>query len=130
MLSITAVSSGAIDYLLKGSGCAAHDHSSGVEEGMETTPPPGAEYLLSSALRRRVGVWLGPALPMVGMVSVEAAREADGRAVFGHLRHPSSTEQDPVFLGRGPLTFASVEARIGRAQAREPDAGEERRAEI
>src|SRR4051812_7951301 len=129
MLSITAVSAGAIDYLLKGSGCAAHDHSPAVEDGAEAARP-GAEYLLSSASKEPAGVWSGTGLSMVGMVAGEAAREVDVRAVFGQLRHPSSTVEDPVFLGRPPRTFASIEERITRAQAREPDAGQERQAEI
>jgi conjugative relaxase-like TrwC/TraI family protein len=129
MLSITAVSAGAIDYLLKGSGCACGDHGAEPAEGAEAQPP-GAEYLISSASAEPAGVWFGTGLAMVGMVAGEQARENDVRAVFGHLRHPSSTEEEPVFLGRPPRTFAATEERIQRACAAEPDAGPERRAEI
>jgi hypothetical protein len=127
VLSITAISAGAIDYLLRGSGCAGHDHRSAGEE--PSAEQAGAEYLLSSA-KEPAGVWFGAGLGMVGMVAGEAARADDVRAVFGQLRHPSSTEEDPVFLGRAPRTFAAMEARIERAWALEPEAGEERRREI
>ncbi len=129
MLSITAVSAGAIDYLLKGSGCAGHDHRSADREGA-AAQPAGAEYLVSSAAREPAGVWFGAGLPMVGMIAGEHARADDVRAVFGHLRHPASSEEEPVLLGRAPRTFAAVEERIERAWAAEPDAGEERRQEI
>jgi conjugative relaxase-like TrwC/TraI family protein len=129
VLSITAISAGAVDYLLRGSGCAGHDHEQEAVEGA-TAQSAGAEYLLSSAAKEPAGVWFGAGLPMVGMVAGESARADDVRAVFGHLRHPASTEEEPEFLGRAPRTFAGVEARIERACAAEPDAGEERRAEI
>src|SRR4051812_5369543 len=102
MLSITAVSAGAIDYLLKGSGCAGHDHESTASDtGVEQA---GAEYLLASASKEPAGVWFGGGLSMVGMGEGQAAREGDVRAVFGHLRHPSSPVEEPVFLGRPPRT--------------------------
>jgi hypothetical protein len=129
MLSITAVSAGAIDYLLKGSGCAAHDHLPEAVEGV-SAGSAGAEYLVSSASQEPAGVWFGSGLPMVGISPGEGARVEDVRAVFGQLRHPESTVEDPVFLGRPPRTFAGVEARIERACAGEPDACDERRAEI
>jgi conjugative relaxase-like TrwC/TraI family protein len=129
MLSITAVSAGAIDYLLKGSGCACGDHGQEPVEGGETQPP-GAEYLISSAGAEPAGVWFGTGLSMVAMAAGSQAREDDVRAVFGHLRHPSSTEEDPVFLGRPPRTFVAVEERIKRASDAEPDAAPERRQEI
>src|SRR5690348_17295980 len=112
MLSITAVSAGAIDYLLKGSGCAGHDHESPSSE--PSASQAGAEYLLASASKEPAGVWFGAGLSMVGMGRGQAATEEDVRAVFGHLRHPSSPAEDPVFLGRPPRTFAAVEARIER----------------
>jgi hypothetical protein len=55
MLSITAVSAGAIDYLLKGSGCACGDRGPESEEGAEAQSP-GAEYLISSAAAEPAGV--------------------------------------------------------------------------
>ncbi|MGQ0480399.1 MAG: MobF family relaxase [Pseudonocardia sp.] len=128
MLSITAISAGAIDYLLRGSGCAGHDHDPADESA--ATGSAGAEYLLSSAAREPAGVWFGAGLSMVGMVAGESARADDVRAVFGQLRHPGSSEAEPEFLGRPPRTFAGVETRIERAWAAEPDAGEERRQEI
>jgi conjugative relaxase-like TrwC/TraI family protein len=135
MLSITAISAGAIDYLLRGSGCAAHDHPHGQDAaGVDTGPgggsePVGVEYLLGGGLDEP-SVWFGGGLDMVGIVSGSVAREADVRAVFGQLRHPDSTEEEPVFLGRPPRRFRPTEARIAVALAREPDADPERKDEI
>jgi hypothetical protein len=67
---------------------------------------------------------------MVGIEAGSVACESDVRAVFGQLRHPDSSEREPVFLGRAPRKFRSVEVRVRAALAREPDAGEERRREI
>ena len=96
----------------------------------------GVEYLVggpghdTEADHSEGGVWFGSGLPMVGIASGSRASEADVRAVFGQLRHPSSTREDPVFLGRPPRSFRPVADRIAAACAAEPDAGEERRAEI
>jgi hypothetical protein len=133
MLRITAISAGAIDYLLRGSGCADHDHAeeasetSGAEQG---TGRAGVEYLVGSAGVEPAAVWFGAGLDMIGIRSGTQASEREVRAVFGQLRHPESTERDPVFLGRAPRRFRSTEQRIRAALAAEPDADEERRAQI
>lgn len=72
MLSITAVSAGAIDYLLKGSGCAGHDHQTAEPMGA-AAQPAGAEYLVSSAASEPAGVWFGTGLSMVGITAGEQA---------------------------------------------------------
>jgi conjugative relaxase-like TrwC/TraI family protein len=133
MLSITAVSAGAIDYLLRGSGCVDPDHGSQVAE--EADQRAGVGYLIDSDAHDdhrdlTSGRWFGSGLTMVGIEEGERAREADVRAVFGELRHPESTPEDPVFLGRPPRRFRPLETRIGAACALEPDADAERRAEI
>jgi conjugative relaxase-like TrwC/TraI family protein len=140
MLSITAISAGAIDYLLNGSGCIEHDHD--LEPGaprdldrvleMAREPAvarPGVEYLMSSA-GEPAAVWFGAGLEMVGIEAGSVATEDNVRAVFGQLRHPDSTAKDPVFLGRKPRIFKSTKERIAAAVAAEPDATEERVAEI
>jgi hypothetical protein len=138
MLSITAISAGAIDYLLNGSGCIEHDRGVGpaepntldlvLEKAREpgAAQAPGIQYLMSSA-GEPAAVWFGDGLEMVGIAAGSVATEADVRAVFGHLRHPGSTERDPEFLGRRPRTFKSTEVRIAAAVAQEPDATERRR---
>ncbi|MBP2371539.1 MobF family relaxase [Pseudonocardia parietis] len=141
MLSITAVSANAIDYLLRGCGCTDHEHVRGApeheherarEQSREQGGPEraGAEYLISGAEKEPAGVWWGQGLSMVGMSAGQEALEADVRAIFGQLRQPTSTEKDPVYLGRKPRTFRSVKERTAAALAAEPDATDERKAQI
>ena len=55
------------------------------------------------------------------------------RAVFGRLEHPTRVDAktgEPLSLGSRPRTFQSRDERVARALAAEPDATEERRAEI
>jgi conjugative relaxase-like TrwC/TraI family protein len=140
MLSITAVSAGAVDYLLRGSGCSVGEGVPEVGEPSVAVEAPGeragVEYLVGSsgegsgAGHEADGVWFGAGLSMVGIGAGSRAREADVRAVFGQLRHPDSTSEDPVFLGRPARSFRSIEERIEAVCAAEPDALPERRAEI
>jgi conjugative relaxase-like TrwC/TraI family protein len=133
MLRITAVSAGAIDYLLRGSGCADHDHGPHSAEAPSAEAGAGragVEYLVGSSGVESAAVWFGAGLDMVGIEVGSVASERDVRAVFGQLRHPESTVDDPVFLGRPPRKFRSTEERIQAALARESDADEERTREI
>ncbi|MCE0768691.1 relaxase domain-containing protein [Pseudonocardia kujensis] len=144
-LGITAVSAGAVDYLLRGSGCAEHEHQPSPAEVRDLDrdgPSPaggaaagaqasGAGYLLAAAEKEPPGVWFGSATQeMLGIAPGTAATERDVRLVFGKLLHPSSTADEPKFLGRPPRKFKNTEERVRVALAKEPDAGEERRREI
>nr|WP_239028453.1 MobF family relaxase [Pseudonocardia acidicola] len=135
-MTITAVSAGAVDYLLRGSGCAQHAHaSSPAEAGVERAVDldgGGAQYLLASAEHEPAGVWFGAGLEMVGIAPGTQAGEADVRAVFGKLQHPSAVDEDgsPAFLGRRPRQFRSTADRVAARLAAEPDASEERIREI
>ncbi|MGE0346580.1 MAG: MobF family relaxase [Gemmatimonadales bacterium] len=139
VLGITAVSAGAVEYLLRGSGCAEHEHApSPAEAGVApeggaagSGKAPGANYLLSSSEREAPGVWFGGAVEeMLGIAPGTPATAEDVRAVFGKLTRPGSTPDDPQFLGRPPRNFKSTAERIAAAVAAEADAGEERLREI
>jgi conjugative relaxase-like TrwC/TraI family protein len=88
------------------------------------------EYLVGAAGVESPAEWFGAGLDMVGIEAGSVALERDVRAVFGQLRHPESTVEDPVFLGRPPRKFRSTDERIQAAIAREPDADEERTREL
>lgn len=133
MPRITAVSAGAVDYLLRGSGCAEHQHERSTEERERS----GAEYLLSGAEVERdrqertvVGVWRGQGLHMIGLTEGAEASEAAVRAVFGALAQPGSNPDAPDFLGSPPRNFRSVKEREDAAIAAEPGASEERQRAI
>ena len=148
MLRITAVSPGAVDYLLNGSDCAEHAHAGEAphaaaglvtDAGVAAAPRRAARaadavsYLLDAAAAKEpAGVWFGEGLSMLGIPAGDAATEAQVRAVFGRLEHPTKRDADgkAVPLGSRPRTFASREARLARALAADPDASEERRAEL
>ncbi len=136
MLSITAVSAGAVDYLLRGSGCAEHAHApSKAELGLAPAARQreGAQYLLTSAELEPAGVWYGHGLHMVGMAAGSQATARDVRAVFGKLTHPTALDPETgkaAFLGRPPRQYKSTEQRIAAALAAEPDASEGRVAEL
>jgi conjugative relaxase-like TrwC/TraI family protein len=153
VLRITAIGAGSIEYLLRGSGCAEHDqvldldveqareaaevalgaehaghvgdHAASKAAGRDRNP---AEYYLSSAQAGQLpATWFGQGLGMVGAVAGQSPTEDAVRSIFGQLRDPASTEQDPVFLGRPPRSFTSTADRVAAALAGEPDATPERR---
>ncbi|GJF01431.1 hypothetical protein PSD17_03950 [Pseudonocardia sp. D17] len=143
ILGITAVSAGSVDYLLRGSGCAEHEHAPSPAErgavadaaagasGGGQVKGEGAQYLLSGAEREAPGVWFGGGLEeMLGIAPGTPATAEDVRAVFGRLARPGSDPKDPEYLGRAPRKFKSSAERIEAALAAEPEAGEERRREI
>ena len=98
-LGITAVSAGAVDYLLRGSGCAEHEHQPSPAEVRDLDregPSPaaggtgpagqgaGAQYLLAASDKEPPGVWFGSATQeMLGIAPGTAATERDVRLVFG-----------------------------------------------
>lgn len=128
VLTITAVSPGAVDYLVNGSGCA-HDASPAGPSAGRTADAVG--YLLGEA-GEPAGVWFGEGLALVDARAGEAATAEAVRAVFGRLEHPTHVDErgKPVGLGSRPRSFRSRERRKVDALAAEPDATEERRAEI
>ena len=133
MLRITAVSPGAVEYLLRGSGCAEHEHAGEASSrgGGKTVDAVG--YMLAGAAKEPAGVWGGEGLSMVGARAGAAATEAEVRAVFGRLEHPTRVEirtGEPLPLGSRPRSFHSRDERVAQALAAEPDATEERKAEI
>lgn len=138
MLRITAVSAGAVDYLLRGSGCAEHDHpqqrtaeqaaEQSLEAGPERTPAQDAPGYFVSATQHgeAPGVWMGNGLDAVDMQSGALATEDDVRAVFGELKHPDTGE----YLGRAPRKFRNYQERLSAALEAEPEATPERRRDI
>ena len=134
VLRITAVSAGAVEYLLKGSGCAEHAHAQErnqapaqeVEQGAERTPDAPGYFLSAQEHGEAAGRWYGRGLGMLGMAAGSAATADDVRKIFGELRHPDTDE----FLGRAPRQFKDYDARVAAALAREPGATPERVKEI
>lgn len=130
VLRITKISAGAggVEYLLRATGCAEHDHSSHTRQaqGAEASSQ-GAEYFLRGAQHEAQGVWQGKGLEMLG---IEAGTKVDPevmRAVYGRLEHPETGEA----LGSRPRNFGrDTEEKIRAALEAEPTASEERQAEI
>src|SRR4051794_13614488 len=136
MLRITAVGAGAVDYLLRGSGCTDHEHAPqldaaagagreqllehgrepGVEQGQQ--PERGAARYFGSAVEHGepVGRWGGRGLAgmlggSAGTRGIEAGAQASEdvvRAVFGRLQDPTSGES----LGRAPRKFKDTAERV------------------
>lgn len=119
---ITAVSAGAVEYLLRGAGCAEHDHGpSAAEQGRQERDlnEGGSAYLLRSAQQEAAGVWMGRGLDMVGMTAGATADHEHVRAVFGRLQHPTRVDEngDPVHLGSRPRRYKKPAERIAAAVA-------------
>lgn len=129
MLRITAVSAGAVDYLIRGSGCCAkdpahdHEHAMTPEQAREheqarlrtTGPARGAARYFGSAVEHGepAGRWGGQGLAMFGVRPGEEASEAMVRAIFGNLEDPETG--DP--LGRAPRKFKTTAERQKAAVA-------------
>jgi TrwC relaxase len=142
MLRILAVSSGAVDYLIRGSGCAgpehaqdrgreqaaehAHERSASAEVGPDRGR--GAARYFGSAVEHGepAGRWGGRGLALFGIEAGAQASEGFVRSVFGKLEDPRTGES----LGRAPRTFKDTAARVEAALAAEPDATPERRREL
>jgi hypothetical protein len=135
VLRIIAVSAGAVDYLVRGSGCAESDHHRGGAEvdldpevcvelesarSAEADEPElgrggaaavgDAAGYLGAAVRsgEPAGRWLGRGLALVGAVEGAVAGERSVREVFGRLCHPESGAS----LGRPPRQFRGYRARL------------------
>ncbi|WP_224388592.1 MobF family relaxase [Pseudonocardia sp. ICBG1293] len=124
MLRVIAVGAGAVEYLVRGSGCAAHESAG---EGVDA---PGY-YAKAVAVGEPAGRWFGTGMAGLGLsfVSGETVAADDVRAVFGQLRHPDSSEKDPEFLGSRPRKYLSAEQRVERALGREKGVPSEERVE-
>lgn len=149
VLRVTAIGAGSVEYLLRGCGCAEHEHAPEIDQGLELgeelehkhghdhkhdqaggREQTGADYLSKNAGQspehEPAGMWWGEGLEMVAREAGTRARASDVRGVFGELRHPDSSAKEPEFLGSKPRVFKSTEERIEAALAAEPDASEER----
>lgn len=115
MLRITAVSAGAVDYLLKGSGCAEHEHAKERGQDAEKAQDAAGYFLSAQEHGEAPGRWYGSGLEMLGMKAGTNATADDVRKVFGELRHPDTDD----FLGRAPRQFKDYEARVDAAIKRE-----------
>ncbi|WP_410597832.1 MobF family relaxase [Amycolatopsis sp. lyj-23] len=122
MLRITPVGANAVDYLVKGSGCAEHERS----------PEPGVEhdstdyYLSATAHGEAPGRWMGKGLSAFGVTEGERVNEDMVRKIFGELKDPETDEH----LGRAPMSFKKFEERLAAALEAEPDATPDRQQEI
>lgn len=124
MLRITAVSAGAVDYLLRGSNCAEHRHAPERNQDRELDGP--GYFLSASEHGEAPGIWGGSGAGYFGVRAGSAVTEEDVRKVFGELKDPESDE----YLGRPPRNYKSYEKLYVEAIAREPDATPERLREI
>ncbi|WP_304440545.1 MobF family relaxase [Pseudonocardia sp. EC080619-01] len=134
VLRINTVGAGAVEYLLRGSGCTAHrGDDASLDRSIDAdVEADGSEYFASAVSRGEPeGRWFGSGLEALGLPvdSGEVVRPDDVRAVFGQLRRPESTEEDPVYLGSKPRKYRSPEERAQRAIEREPGAPSEERVE-
>lgn len=120
MLRITAIGAGAVDYLIRGSGCCAeHEHAQErTAEGAERDRAQGrgaARYFGSAVEHGEpAGRWGGRGA--AGMFGVEVGAEASEdavRAAFGRLEDPTTGES----LGRAPRKFKTTEQRVVAATA-------------
>lgn len=140
MLRITAIGAGAVDYLIRGSGCCAehkHEHGRQLDAGREAALRHGREHAhertaegveqdrsqgrgaaryFGSAVEHGepAGRWGGRGA--AGMFGVEVGAEASEdvvRAVFGRLEDPTSGES----LGRAPRKFKTTAERVEAATA-------------
>jgi conjugative relaxase-like TrwC/TraI family protein len=128
VLTITAMSAEAVDYLLNGCGCAEQELAEAAARQRS-----GAGYMLAGAEKEPPGVWYGSGLQeLLGIAEGTTATEEQVRAVLGRLEHPSAVDEEgnPLGLGRRPFKFKSRDERVAAAIAAEPDADPERRAAI
>ena len=70
------MSPGAVEYLLRGSGCAEHEHAgeASVRGGGRTADAVG--YMLAGAAKEPAGVWGGAGLSMLGVPAGSPAAPA------------------------------------------------------
>ncbi len=129
MLRITAISAGAVEYLIGGSGCthehdaavvdldAGLDSAGGAEAGAAQGVDGAAGYFASAVRSGEVpGRWAGSGLAMVGVQPGQVADPEAVRAVFGRVEHPVSGQA----LGRAPRRFKTYRQRLAASMTREP----------
>ncbi len=143
MLRIIAVSSGAVDYLIRGSGCAGHEHAPDLDAGHTVERSAehahqheqatergrgGAARYFGAAVENGepAGRWGGRGLALFGIEEGAQASEGFVRSVFGKLQDPRTGES----LGQAPRKFKTAAQRTDAALAAEPDATPERRREL
>ena len=119
MLRITAVGAGAVDYLLRGSGCCAEQDS---VTDLELAPEHergherGAARYFGAAVEsgEPAGRWGGRGLGgMFGIQDGARASEDSVRSVFGKLEDPRTGES----LGQAPRKYRTTEERVEAALA-------------
>ena len=117
MLRVTAIGAGAVEYLLRGSGCREHDHAADRSAGQEG---PGY-YTAAVEHGEAPGRWAGSGMEALGLAprAGDAVAPDDVRAIFGQLRRPESTEAEPVFLGRRPARYQTEQERYDALAAKE-----------
>lgn len=126
MLRITAIGAGAVEYLLRGSGCREHQHRhqapAAGPSAEATAEQVGPGYYTAAVEHGEApGRWAGSGMEAMGL-SFRAGDEVnpdDVRAVFGQLRRPESTEAEPEFLGRRPAKFRTEAERYAALVAKE-----------
>ncbi|NWJ69603.1 relaxase domain-containing protein [Pseudonocardia sp. ICBG1122] len=129
MLRITAIGSGAVEYLLRGSGCREHEHRHQApvagSSAEATAGQVGPGYYTAAVEHGEApGRWAGSGMEAMGL-SFRAGDEVvpdDVRAVFGQLRRPESAEAEPEFLGRRPAHFRTEAERYNALVAKESGA--------
>jgi ATP-dependent exoDNAse (exonuclease V), alpha subunit - helicase superfamily I member len=132
MLRITAISAGAVEYLIRGCGCQHDTPTVDLDRGPDLTAEraaagagreKGAAAYFAAAVEQGdpQGYWFGTGMAAMGLKfeSGQVANPDDVRAVFGQLRRPESTEQDPEFLGRRPPTYKTEKQRFESLKAQE-----------
>ena len=144
VVRVTAIAAGAVEYLIKGSGCVADEKIVDLDAKRGDNPAreAGIEYQLHAA-GEPVGRWLGSGLSMIGVAEGAVAGAEDVRAVFGRLEHLAPKDEHGRVardedghevhgapLGRPPRRFADPEARadaaVARAKAKDPGLSPER----
>lgn len=142
MLRITAISAGAVEYLIRGSGCEGHKHAQDLDREPGSGPGATSERAYEAGVERAQegghgpaylagavahgepeGYWFGTGLEAMG-INARSGDVVDPdavRAVFGQLRRPESSEEAPEFLGRRPPTYkTTTKQRYEALVAKEP----------
>ena len=134
MLRITAVGAGAVDYLLRGSGCDHAKERAQAAPELDAEKGPDAARYFADAIEHGepAGRWLGSGMEGLGLDvrPGDVAVDYDVRAVFGQLRRPESSEADPTWIGSKPRRYRDTAERLAELVAKEPGASEERLREL
>lgn len=133
MLRITAIPAGAVEYLIRGCGCQHDAPTADLDRGPDLAAghtaeraagrEKGAAAYFAAAVEQGdpQGYWFGTGMEAMGLpfASGEVADPDDVRAVFGQLRRPESTEEEPEFLGRRPPKYKDEDQRFEALKATE-----------